>query len=605
MSVLQTPRIYFKGEISWDPITTNNYDNRYEENTGETIYPGVADKVKVFREQAVDAVVTGGRGGSWNPHGTHRSSFFNTTVCGFDSGTGVEVRDPFINASVNFTGMLVDLDPYGTLTSQLFFDGMHFGVDGGYRILAPRTSRITARRINFNRNTANKFVAGIGSVVWQTSFAKPKSGTGGLRIDAFDSPILKTLAEAMEADDVLGLTVRFNTYRTVYYNNPNLRNGSPDVLAAAQSLRAKLKSGGFQPNPARSLLVGVVGVWREGEPAHEPGDRTLVPTASSPLGGAQARLDETTLTIDLANSVPEVDENLTKQSLGILTVVAVDPASQTFVHLGYLDHDQYSRAAYEASAGIVTLPLANGIAQDAAQKDIQLLDATGTPLLSEMALRVIPETPNLYLDERESATVNFQLYNRGRQERSQTAVTLFQMTSSGGNQDNITHVMTDDNGRFALSLIGSSSGITVYVPSLSNADQPQPGIGFDPQKNTYMYVRMRPANAVLAELEPSWANVYNYVLANWNAMAPCMDNWLKLDDPAQVKAHAQIIKNLTHPGNFENYRFMPVTRDMSAGQRTLLYRFLDAPDPGTRAKADGEGTKGRNVAALSRAMRSG
>ena len=58
-------------------------------------------------------------------------------------------------------------------------------------------------------------------------------------------------------------------------------------------------------------------------------------------------------------------------------------------------------------------------------------------------------------------------------------------------------------------------------------------------------------------------------------MAPCMDNWLKLDDPVQVKAYAHVLKRLTDPANFEAYRFMPVTRDMSPGARTLLYKFLD------------------------------
>jgi len=59
---------------------------------------------------------------------------------------------------------------------------------------------------------------------------------------------------------VLGLTVRFNAYRTVYYDNPDLTNGSKAAQKAAKALIAKLKDGGFQPNPARSLLVGVIGL---------------------------------------------------------------------------------------------------------------------------------------------------------------------------------------------------------------------------------------------------------------------------------------------------------------------------------------------------------
>lgn len=39
-----------------------------------------------------------------------------------------------------------------------------------------------------------------------------------------------------------------------------------------------------------------------------------------------------------------------------------------------------------------------------------------------------------------------------------------------------------------------------------------------------------------------------------------------------------MLKRLTDPAVFESYRFMPVTRDMSAGERALLYAFLDGRD---------------------------
>jgi hypothetical protein len=60
-------------------------------------------------------------------------------------------------------------------------------------------------------------------------------------------------------------------------------------------------------------------------------------------------------------------------------------------------------------------------------------------------------------------------------------------------------------------------------------------------------------------------------------MAPCIDNWLRLNDPAQIKSFAPMLKKLTDPAAFENFRYMPVTRDLTAGARTLLYKFLDAP----------------------------
>jgi hypothetical protein len=592
MSVLETPRIYFKGEVTWDPIVSNNYDTNYDEDTGETIFPAAADKVKAFRAQAISQVV----GGNWNPHGTHRAVFYNSTVSAVDVGAGTETNDPFVAAAVQFTGMLVDLEPFGAMSSQLYFDSMHFGIDGGYRILAPRSSRVTGRYINFARNSANTMIAGIASVVWQTSFAK----SDGLRVDAFDSKALQTLASALAADDVLGLTVRFNAYRTIYYDDPTLRNRTPATRQAAQRFTAKLQGGGFQPNPARSLMVGAIGLWRKGEPAHEPGDRVLCPAGQSPLGSAYARLGATALTLDLSNSVPEIDDNLKKQDLDDLTVVAVDPDTNATTRLGTFSYAQYDRAAYEASAGIVTVPL---VAAAPKGTNLELRDKTATALLAESALRAIPETPNFYLDEGETPTVTFQAYERGAPKAAELPVTIYKMSSDGQTVQNTMQMTTDKNGVLSLTVAGTTGVIFAYVPVLANGDTP-PTQGIDTQANTYMYVRIRPGDANVGLMPPTWDNVYAHVLANWNAMAPCMDNWLMLDDPAQVRAHAGMLKRLTDPARFESFRFMPVTRDMSKGERTLLYKFLDAPpDALTRAAAAPPAPLSRNRAALSRAMR--
>ena len=51
-------------------------------------------------------------------------------------------------------------------------------------------------------------------------------------------------------------------------------------------------------------------------------------------------------------------------------------------------------------------------------------------------------------------------------------------------------------------------------------------------------------------LEPTWDNVYANVLANWKAMAPCMDNWLDLDDEAQVRAYRAAAQAPHRPRQF-------------------------------------------------------
>jgi hypothetical protein len=81
-----------------------------------------------------------------------------------------------------------------------------------------------------------------------------------------------------------------------------------------------------------------------------------------------------------------------------------------------------------------------------------------------------------------------------------------------------------------------------------------------------------------------------------------MDNWLLLNDSTQVKSYAAVLKRLTDPAQIEEFRFMRVTRDMTIGQRRLLYKFLDTIAGEVEARFVSE-EKGNNFALLSRSMR--
>lgn len=571
MSVLETPRILFRGQIAWDPIVTNNTADFYNEATAESALPVAASsqqRVAAFRKKAMAAVISDG---NWNPHGTHRSTFFDAEVTGVDIGSGVDTSDPVVGTPIDFTGMLVDCEPYGAFSSQLFFDAMTFGVPGGCLVNAQRNTRMTARYVNFSRNSHNQMIAGVASVVWQTSFAK----ADGLVLDPHGSPALQALDQAMADDDVLGLTVRWDSYRTIYYDDPSLRSNPPNFGPAAQAQLEGLLVGGFQPNPARGLLVGVLGLWRRGEPAQEPGDRPLL-SQQRTVASAHARLDGQTLTIDLANSIAEVDAILTKQNLGTLNVVAVSGGA-VVATLGSLGYHQYDRTAYEAGAGIVALQLDPADVGAASDNDIQIRASNGATLLAETEFCALPTEHNRYLNEGDPAsTTAVQVYVRGVPGGAGIDVTMYDTGSAGGPAVLVTTAATDPNGvaTFPIAPI-AGGGLTSYV--FLGGPAPGTPTQINPQRTPYMYARTLPADEAIGNLPPTWDNVYTGVLANWNAMAPCMDNWLRLDDPAQVKAYGSVLKKLTDPNNFEAFRFMPVTRDMTVGERTLLWNFLEAP----------------------------
>jgi hypothetical protein len=505
--------------------------------------------------------------------------------------------------------MLVDAEPYGTVTSQLFFDTMQFGINGGCRVTCPRTWRVMSRYVNFQRNSYNGIKAGIASVIWQTSIPK----TAGLQLDPHDSPALQALAAALEDDGVLGLTVRWNTYRTIYFDDPTiLSNKSPELVKDSKALIAKLDiANSFQPNPARSLLVGVVGLWREGEPACEPGDRALLAQGAETIATAFARITDDRLVLDFGNSVAEVDAELNKQDLGPLSVCAMSPDGKSIVKvLASLPYPRYGRDCYVATSGLITIPLSAGTAELAATAPLQVRSGD-TIYLAEQVLRAAPTTQqNIYLDESgANVAADLQVLEFGAPAGAGITVSRYNWNSVTNVSTLIDTAQTDSAGIASFQVAPAGEGnVLSYIFTVGDDATTTPSL--DTLTTPYIYARTLPADAAIGALEPSWENVYTSVLSKWNAMAPCMDNWLLLNQPAQVHAYGAVLKKLTDPANFEAFRFMPVTRDMTEGERTLLYKFLDAPlDEGARAlRAAPAAAAPRpalpEVTRLSRAMRS-
>jgi hypothetical protein len=602
MSILEFPRVYFSGEISWDPVTTNNntfqaWTANYDEVGADPQLNGspvLADQVSTYRKAAIDQIPAQ----NWNPAGTYRSVFYDCRVSGVDIGAGLDTTDPFVRAPVNFAGMLIDAEPYGPYSSQLFFDSIQLGIDGGCRILGAPVRRSSDRYINFYANRANAMIAGVASVLWQACYAWDPAT---LRINAYDSPALQALLDCMAEPGVKGVMTRLCTYRTIYYDDLNLANGSQEeVEAQAKALVEKFAAGGFQPNPARSLLVGTAGIWREGDPMHEPGDRALVTNNTVvaignglppvPFGTAWARIDDGRIALDLSNAVPWNTTAPDKANVGNLTLLAGT------VPIATLTPDQYDQPAYLATSGIVDVPLPTAqVALDLSALTLSVeIDGTLTPLLVEQPLRAIPLEPNLYVNQGDSAQGQAQVYVCGVPAGAGITVT---MTEVGSTENNPLIATTDANGLVSFPLKTSAATVTglVFQPG-DDPTLPVTPNTFNPQVFTYMYLRVLPNDDALATLEPSWDNVYANVLAYWDAIAPCMDNWLRLDDEAQVRAYAPVIKKLTDPDYFERFRYMPVTRDLTRGQRALLYNFLDGTAPAARLMATVGAASGTEVA---------
>jgi hypothetical protein len=438
---------------------------------------------------------------------------------------------------------------------------------------------MVARRMNRRRNLGDLYRAGRASAVWQASFARD-----GLSVRPHGSQVLAALAGVMEDDhDVVGLTVRLNTYRTIYYGT------AQPTSEDQQRLAGRLGQGGFHPNPARSLMVGVIGLWRKDEPPSVPCDRVLARAGEGKMGTAFARLQDGRLSIDLSNSVPEKAFDGPKADLGPLTVVAC--TDDRDIPLGILDRAHYDADAYQATSGIVTLVLDGAGVDAAASADLEIQAADHTVLLAEQRYTVVADPPNVYLeqaegvtpDENTRATVSLRAFRRGKAPGRRVSVSVIEIGGPLAPRE----VVTNKAGKATLSLHGGRGGTWTWLLVPWTGEAPPLPEALDPEVTEYLTLRTTPADERVAALEATWENVHHHVLRYWEAMAPCMDNWLRLGDEEHCRAYARLIRSLTSREGFNSYRYMPVTRDLTPGQRTLLHRWCaqvlgeDPPTPET------------------------
>ena len=587
MSVLAFPRLHLRGTMSWDPIVSNNDPASYDGLAARAMLaPG--ETVPRFRERMIASTA---ERGDWNYFGTHRCALEGGVVTGGSIGpAGAEIDASLVDAPVELVGKLVDIDPTG-VCSQIFFDELMLGIPGRPHLRARPRRRMSSRWLNFGRNLGALPIAGGASAAWQAVF--PVADVEIVR-DA-ESPLLARLAERLREPHARGLMLRLCTYRTVYFQNGVLNELEP---AADLDELAQLHAQGKPlSNPAYSLIVGTLGVWFEGESESVPGGRQLFAQSPAPVRNAMGRPasagptsaelheDAHVLSIDMSNTVPELDENLEKADFGPLAVVVIKDGITT--EIGRIEASGYARAAYEAQSGIVDVDVSQRSDAASLLVDGRLavrVDApTGpTMLLAERELTAVCDECNVYLDEGERRTLRLAIRERGQFPRRQMSVLVAtyvqqeQITFSG--EMTVLPVAADGTATFEVT--GEEAGYRHFAFTAFAGDAaptPRPTLAIATAQFTS--VRTLPFDDALATATPDEALrfdfVYTNILSTYDAIAPRMSNIIDVADPGAVRTFARRIIKTTNPDLFESSRYMPVTRDLSRGKRALLRRFCD------------------------------
>jgi hypothetical protein len=591
MSVLAFPRLYLRGEMSWDPAVSNNDPAEYNRGSGDAVYQ-LDEDADTFRARMIRQTV---ERGDWNYFGTHRCLLEETTVVGgtlapSEADIVAAEDDPMITAPVQLIGKLVDIDPYGAV-SQVFFDELVAGVPGRPHLRARPRHRMASRWLTFvrNRSRPRLAIAGPAAAAWQAVFP-----TEDLEIvRASDSPLLSRLAAALEDENTLGLMLRLSTYYTRYFT----RDVGPDgvaatsVVAAIAALAARHARGEVVSNPAYSKVVGTLGLWLAGDSETTISGRHLIPVPLPPPqlpraaapAAAQFHPNLGILSLDLSNTIPEIDTTLKKSDLGPITVSASRAGVTT--ELGRIKTTDYDRNAYQARGGIVDLRVTDpAVAAELIREGrlaLRIGDAAAVAdrelIAQEQELVAFCDDACVYLEDGQTREVTVVVVERGAVPTQPLFLLVAAYDSDQGEP-----VVRDPQ---ALSAAGT---VTVRVDSSGRVIEhlglfafPADQVATAPatlalETDPFVSVRTLPADddlAAVPDSELNWKLIFDKVLSPYHAVTPRMSTIIDLSNRDAVRTFAARILEVTDPALFETTRYMPVTRDMSANRRMLLRRY--------------------------------
>ena len=588
MSDLDSPRIHFRGWFQADVSTINN-DVRFFQN--DSFVP---------EYQQLDS------NGSWNPRGTAVFRILDCSVTGgfLNGRTLTTLKDDAVigltlqNAVDHAPGKLVDLDPQQQMVSMIF--GMKVRVAGPHAEALLAGNFYPAPFINLwkRQQTGPKtdqqlcayYQSVLDNVVWA---------------EHIESNLLNSLKAATQ-DDML--SINFNVYG--FGRDPS------------------------QPRYTMGHLVGTIGPYLRGEPKQFVLGRQMItfapnwPVPDSNVNSLQAKLadDGNSLTADFGNTFPIIDSsgaptNLGPVQLGVLRtnpqqhITTIDSSGIVLIgEVPYLNETWYTQ-----TAAVQTFDLtANAEAQ-------QLL--VGNPLVLVTPVIGSPApTYNVLMQESiDGVYVRADSFvyrmNPGETQRVDFYATRFGkplaksviklsptegfMGGSGGGKtispmprpaaaipdigtpaealEFKDSVPTDANGHAVLDLIASADGPKnprgyiagqLYGIGYQLADQPAGYIS-----NIMNYISVLVFDKKVVPDKPTWYQDIQPLFTQYGNLYPIMSQYVvDLNDYDAVVQRLSILQ-LAFSLPIRDPNHMPVTRDLGAGDRDTILKWLSSPGP--------------------------
>lgn len=592
MPFLSPPRLYFKGGFVTNVDTANNNDAsafNYVDCTNvamrlDAISPGMTaanfrDWCKGLFQPDLENPMPAG----WNPLGDNACWFENVTVTGCDVGSGLvsdPAVEPLIGARVQIgkaahrnTALMVDVDPEGVLGTQLFSDQIR--IDKG---LTPRVSGQPATAfsywLHFGRNLGMTRFAK-ASAVWH--FEVPLDA---LTINAEQSPFLSQVQALLGQRK--SLIVRFATYLV-------------QTKRTVPELAQRFAAGHNDENPATGVALGSISLSDSEEVGSAPCGRPMFATSTFitdhmnwSLGPASASVDvqRDKIVLDLLSTFPENGSSAPKMHVGPAYLAYVDDQGSA-VRVGTFD---YGDKIFNECAGIVEVDIPPGMLDAVLSHPLEIhLEKYGRAGARERIVRVETPARGIYLEPGETASIPLRLTRFGRSPNAPTDIQIAHYETSDGTFNEadparplVTHpdkVTTDANGLVTLTIQAKRPGVGLVRFLEPGEDPTIPPLEYVGRFTRYDFcnIRVLPRDdySSLPDSEIIWDLIYKEVFEYYYCLYPTMDRFIRLNDEAAVRASGPSILARMHPNLHERWEYMPRTRELSSGKRTLFERWLN------------------------------
>lgn len=586
MSYLSSPRLCFNGFFQADVSTINN-DVRFYDN-------------EAFKEQYQLPSTSGvSPNGGWQPEGTGIFRLIGCTVTGgwLDGAAVTAGRDPVIgmsleNSNQRVAGKLVDLDPQQQAVSEIWgmalrlTDEKSQGFFSGQYAVAAFTNlwfRQKQASAPNDQQLAAEYQSVIENVAWS---------------DVGASPLLGAL-RAATSDGLL--SIHFNVYG---YGR------DPDV-----------------PRYTIGRITGTLGPASASEPRHFVLGRQMMPKLTSPVAPAygvsffQCQVDprRSTVTADFGNALQIEDASGTplvdigELSLAVLKAAQVDDGAtvsadevEILGRIPYLETDWYPTTAgvqtfdYSSNAwvreNIGTQPLVVLKTTAAGSYQVLIQESLGGLYVraDQFVYRLDPgETEPLRLyatryGEPIAAKVALAPNNDGIGGAGTSQKIPVRTPKVGEPASALQYrspVATHADGSVVVPLSADPAGPgnprgyidgQVYGVGYQLVDPPQPA---DYNANPWNFVSVLVFDRHPVPERPTWYGDVQPILTQYGNLYPIMSRHLvDLGDYDSVVRHVDIL-NLAFSLPVADPNYMPVTRDLSAGRRATLLKWLSSPGP--------------------------